>query len=259
MVTKYTAHIAPIFAACVDACDNGVAMRNEDGTALSLSVVNWAVTSLEEYETMAGIDQYTLTDEVHPTIMKANLDRFFEKGNADYGAEKLTSWLAASDYETVKGLYESNETTVDTKRTGKQLKCGLLAPGSVNDAVQAYIDYMKGYLSDVYNVECITESISSTNTQSIAARTLVNQGCDFMISLQDDTDRNAAIKIADSAKVFFGIAGTCQNPTDYRGVKDLPYYVGSVGTSIEEERRAAYEMTEYYLQKMIERGPVGGN
>jgi len=51
----------------------------------------------------------------------------------------------------------------------------------------------------------------------------------------------------------YGIAGTTQNPVDYEIVKNLPYYVGSIGTSIDEERRAAKEMTEYYLQCMIHR------
>ena len=40
---------------------------------------------------------------------------------------------------------------------------------------------------------------------------------------------------------------------DYEAIKNLPYYVGSIGTSPEEERRAAKEMTEYYLQCMIKR------
>jgi len=187
LVTKYTAHVAPIFAACVDAVDNGKAMKNADGTALSLSVVNWAIKSLEEYETMSAVDQYEL-----------------------------------------------------------------------NDTVQAYMDYMMGYLADVYNVEVKTESITSSNTQSIGCKALVDSNVDFIISLQDDTDRNAAIKIADENNVFFGIAGTCQNPTDYAATKDYAHYVGSVGTSIEEERRAAKEMTEYYLQKMIERNAAQG-
>lgn len=47
-----------------------------------------------------------------------------------------------------------------------------------------------------------------------------------------------------------------KNPTDYGITKDYPYFVGSVGTSIQEERRAAKQMTNYYLEKMIERGEV---
>ena len=258
LVTKYTAHVAPIFAACVDAVDNGKAMKNADGTALSLSVVNWAVKSVEEYETMSAVDQYELNDTVHPTIMKTNLDRFFDKTSDSYGAQKLVDWLAASDYEAVKALYESNENVQDVKRTGRRLKAGLLVPSSVNDTVQAYMDYMTGYLADVYNVEVKTESITSQNTQSIGCKSLVDSNVDFIISLQDDTDRNAAIKIADDNNVFFGIAGTCQNPTDYAATKNYAHYVGSVGTSIEEERRAAKEMTEYYLQKMIERTAAQG-
>ncbi|MBO5930635.1 MAG: hypothetical protein J6Q70_00175, partial [Clostridia bacterium] len=51
----------------------------------------------------------------------------------------------------------------------------------------------------------------------------------------------------------FAIGGSCQNEIDYAQIKDLPYYVGSVGTSTAEERRSAYEMTEYYLQCLIHR------
>ena len=53
--------------------------------------------------------------------------------------------------------------------------------------------------------------------------------------------------------VYFAIGGSCQNEIDYAEIKDLPYYVGSVGTSVDEERRAAREMTEYYLQCLIHR------
>ena len=259
LVTKYTAHVAPIFAACVDAVENGEAMKNEDGTALQLSVTNWAVTSIEQYDEMAKVDQYEMNKEkgIHPTIMKNDLDPFFKKGGDQYGATKLTEWVKQSSYEQISELYHSNDNEIDFKRTGKKIKAGLLVPGSVNDTVQAYIDYMRDYLADVYNVEMLTnESISSQNTQSIACQALVDKGVEFIISLQDDTDRNRAVQIANDNKVFFGIAGTCQNPTDYRITKDLPYFVGSIGTSIEEERRAAKEMTNYYLEKMIERGEV---
>ena len=87
----------------------------------------------------------------------------------------------------------------------------------------------------------------------MVATQLCNQGADFIISLQDDTDRNKAAKICNDKGVYFAIAGSCQNDIDYKGIKDLPYYVGSIGTSIQEERRAAKEMTEYYLQCMIHR------
>ena len=98
LVSKYTAHVAPIFAACVDAVDKGAAMKNADGTALSLSVTNWAVTSLDQYDEMAAVDRYEWKPEegVHPTIMKRNLDGFFTKGDANYGAENLTEWVKKS-------------------------------------------------------------------------------------------------------------------------------------------------------------------
>ena len=71
--------------------------------------------------------------------------------------------------------------------------------------------------------------------------------------MQDDTERNRAAEICNENKLFFSIGGSCQNLIDYDAIKNLPYYVGSIGTSPEEERRAAKEMTEYYLQCMIKR------
>ena len=180
LVSKYTAHVAPIFAACVDAVDKGAAMKNADGTALSLSVTNWAVTSLDQYDEMAAVDRYEWKPEegVHPTIMKRNLDGFFTKGDANYGAENLTEWVKKSSFEDIKALYESNDGMTDTKRTGRKIKAGLLVPGSVNDTVQAYIDYMRDYLADIYNVEMLTnEAISSTNTQSIASQDRQTPDC----------------------------------------------------------------------------------
>ena len=38
-------------------------------------------------------------------------------------------------------------------------------------------------------------SVTSVQTQSMVAKQLCNQGADFVISLQDDTERNAAAKI----------------------------------------------------------------
>ena len=82
---------------------------------------------------------------------------------------------------------------------------------------------------------------------------MCNKGADLIISLQDDTNRNAAIAEANTRGVYFANAGTCQNDADYAATKDYKYFVGSIGSSIEHEREATREMTEYYLQKMIDR------
>lgn len=249
---KYAAHILPIIKACVDAVDNGSAMRNADGTALSLSIENWAIQTLAEYEKMEKVDSI---DKEHPTLRNVNIDQFFDKSNPNYGAENLSKWVSDSSKENITALYELNGTNEasDTVRQGRRLKCGILAPSSVNDQVQKYIDYINGYCSYIYNLEIVTYPVTSSNTQDIGATALCSQKCDFIISLQDDTNRNKSIQNANKAGVYYGIAGTTQNPIDYELVKNLPYYVGSIGTSIDEERRAAREMTEYYLQCMIHR------
>ena len=252
LCAKYTAHILPIVKACVDAVDNNGAMRNADGTALSLSIENWAIQTIDEYNELEIVDS---VDKNHPTLRNVNIEQFFDKSSSSYGAANLTEWVSQLSKENIKSLYVSNGTNSDSDvvRTGRKLKCGIIVPSSVNDQVQKYIDYIIGYCAYIYNLEIKTSSVTSSNTQDMCATTLCNQNCDFIISLQDDTNRNKSIQNANKAGVYYGIAGTTQNPIDYALVKDLPYYVGSIGTSIDEERRAAREMTEYYLQCMIHR------
>lgn len=255
LVAKYTAHVAPIFAAAVNAVETGSPMRNEDGSALHLSISTWAIQTLTEYDEMSAVDSI---DPDHPTVRKINIDEFFDPTSPNYGPEKLAEWVAASTKENIKALYELNGTNAaeDTAsfRQGEKIQCGIIAPSSVNDQVGKYIEYIQNYLAEAYNVTVLPlGSVTSVNTQSMVATQLCNQGADFIISLQDDTDRNNAAKICNDRGVYFAIGGSCQNEIDYAQIKDLPYYVGSVGTSTAEERRSAYEMTEYYLQCLIHR------
>ena len=255
LVAKYSAHILPIFAAAVDAVETGEPMRNSDGTALQLEISTWAIQTLSQYDEMSAVDSI---DKEHPTVRKINIDKFFDKNSPEYGYENLAAWVKDSTKENIKALYELNGTNQAEDeasfRTGKEIKCGIIAPSSVNDQVGKYITYIQEYLATAYNVTVLpVGSVTSVNTQSIVAKQLCNQGADFIISLQDDTERNAAAKICNEAGVYFAIGGSCQNPIDYAEIKDLHYYVGSVGTSIQEEHDSAYAMTEYYLQCLIKR------
>lgn len=249
LAAKFSTHVAPIFAAGVHAV-RGNSLRYNDGSALRLRVGYFDITSLEQYDEIQKIDNYT----DNPTIKKADVEPFFTKGNASYGADLLTEWCIKSSVEDYKAIYDNNRDVVDKVSTDAKIKVGLVVPGSINDTVQAYVDYFSGYLAKVYNVEMlVNESVTSSNDQSKAAIALCNQGAQLIISLQDDTNRNAAIKVANERGVYFASAGSSQNDKDYAEVKDLPYFVGSCGSAIEDEREATRKMTEYYLDAMIER------
>ncbi len=255
LVAKYSAHLAPIFAAAVNAVETGEVMRNADGSALHLSISTWAIQTLDEYDEMSAVDSI---DPDHPTVRKINIDKYFDTTSPDYGPEKLAEWVSSSTKENIKELYALNGTNAAedkaSYRQGQEIKCGIIAPSSINDQVGKYIEYIQNYLAEAYNVTILPlGSVTSVNTQSMVAKQLCNQGADFIISLQDDTDRNNAAKICNDLGVYFAIGGSCQNEIDYEEIKNLPYYIGSIGTSTAEERRAAYEMTEYYLQCLIHR------
>ena len=255
VVAKYSAHVAPIFAAAVNAVETGEVMRNADGTALHLSISTWAIQTLTQYDEMEAVDSI---DPNHPTVRKINIDKFFDKSSPDYGAEKLAEWVSQSTKENIKELYTLNGTNAAedqaSYRKGEPIKCGIIGPSSVNDQVGKYIEYIENYLATAYNVTILPYgAVTSINTQSMIAKQLCNQGADFIISLQDDTDRNDAAIICNNNGVYFAIGGSCQNEVDYEKIKNLPYYVGSVGTSTAEERRSAREMTEYYIQCLLHR------
>lgn len=255
LCAKYSAHVLPIFAACVDAVEKGSAMKNSDGTALKLSISNWNIQTLDEYNELEMVDSVS---EEHPTVRKINIDKFFDTTSSYYGAANLTNWVADSSKETMKALYEENglnsEEDVSNYRKGEKIKFGIIAPSSVNDSVQKYIDFIKGYCATAYNCQALEiGAVTSSNTQDQVAKTLINQGAKFIISLQDDTNRNLAANVCEDNGVYFAIGGSCQNPVDYEIIKNNKYYVGSAGTSIDDEREAAYEMTNYYLNCMIHR------
>ena len=249
LATKYSCHVAPIFAAGVDAARNGKnSMRAKNGKPLRFNVKHWDIKSLEEYDECKSFD--SIGD--NPTIKKTDLDPFFEQGNPLNSAAALEEWCSQSSIENIKSIYEKNRDVVDVKDSGERIKVGLLVPGSVNEVVQAYIDYMEGYLADVYNVEMLPKQmITSTNTQQIGCKNLINAGAKFIVSLQDDTNRNSAIELANERGVYFANAGTAQNNADFAVTEKYEYFVGSVGSTIEEERRVTREMTDYYLNEMI--------
>ena len=99
----------------------------------------------------------------------------------------------------------------------------------------------------------VKEEITSKDDQVKACIAMIDKGAQLIISLQDDTNRNAAIAEANKNGVYFANAGTCQNNSDYALTKDYEYFVGSLGSSIDEERRATRDMTEYYIQKILDR------
>lgn len=250
--SKYAAHVLPIVAAGVDAVVNGAAMKNDDGTALAIPVENWPIQTLAEYNKMDAVDSI---DPAAPALRYCNIKQFFEKGTSDYGAAKLSEWTAAQTKESVTVLQQENATNAesDTPRTGDKIKVGLLKPSAVNDQVKKYVDYVKGYCAQVFNYEVVEQSVSGTNDQVKATDALIASKVNLIISFQDDTNRVKSIKNANKAKIFFAVGGAALTDSDYNDVKKLPYYVGSVGTPVEADRKATREMTEYYLGCMIAR------
>lgn len=250
--TKYSASVAPIVAAVYYAVTSGERMEGDDGMPLHLTQEYWAVTSYEEY---CEMEAYDIITGDQPTIMKADMDGLL----GDYDAFASFVSQSTSTYEGVKALVEKHqsENTTDTVATTDEFKIGLLVPNSINDSVQAYLDFIEGYLAEVYNYTTTRYYVSGSVNQEQAADQACNAGCDAIISLQDDTSRQAACEMANSRGVWFAVAGACVYGTDeWDGMAACDYYVGSVGTSLDDEYQAGYDMVQYYIDIINERGAL---
>ncbi len=266
VAAKYSASVAPTVALLYNAIITGKRLENEKGEAPNLSQDYWHITSYEQYMEASKYDNVG-NGEGNPTIMKADMDEALPYGNPNATYADFVAFVnKTATYEGVQGLYNGNRNVNDTVSTQRRVKIGLLVPSSINESVQAYIDYMEQYAAEVYNIEFVRYPVSGTISQVQACNQACDAGCEGVISLQDDTDRVAAIKTANSRGVFFAVAGTCvgdvtyedtqgnQFASEYSQTKDLPFYVGAVGCSLESDYRAAYTMTAYYLQMICDRG-----
>ena len=252
MASKYTSGLAPIVAALYHSVTTGERMLGSDGKALHCSQDFWTIDSYEKYCEMETYDIYTGDA---PTIMKADMDALL--GNsAEFEAFVKNS---TSTFDGVKALVEKHETekTKDTVATTNEFKVGLIVPNSINDSVQLYIDFIENYLAKVYNFKTQRYAVTGTTSQDAAVRQAIAGGCAGLISMQDDTNRAAACKVADASGVWFSVIGTCVYGTDeWEEMAACSHYVGSIGTSLESEHKAGYDMAKKYIDITNERGAL---
>lgn len=253
MASKYSASLAPIVAALYYSVTSGNKMVDSNGEPLHLNQSFWTITSYEEY---CEMEQYDIITGDTPSIMKADMDALL--GDYDAFSEFVTTYT--STFEGVKSLVEKHEAenTTDTVATTASFKIGLLVPNSINDSVQAYLDFIEGYLARIYNFTTQRFSVNGTTVnQQTAAEQACNAGCSAIISLQDDTDRYAACNYASQHNVWFGVAGACVYGTsEWEQMAACEYYVGSVGTSLDDEYQAGYDMVKRYIDIINERGAL---
>ncbi len=273
LASKYSASVAPVVALVYNAVVTGKRIETPQGKAVNLSQDYWQITSYDEYKEASVYDNYG-GGEDNPTIMKADMDYALPATNPSATYDDFVEMVKkTATYEGVKELYEGNRNKTDTIATTQKIKVALIVPGSINDSVQSYIDYMKKYAAKVYNMSFENYSVTGSTTQKAATENACNAGVDAIISLQDDTDRVASIQYANSKGVFFATAGctmgeieyeteessgTVTHDSEYSQVEDLPYYAGAVGASLDADSAAAYQMTAYYLQMICDRSGQGG-
>ena len=138
---------------------------------------------------------------------------------------------------------KKTESSVPTKKIGVQIY------DATDSEVVAFKRYYKDYIEDNYNVEFIfSETIDTAEAERTSAENFINQGVEAIISFSDQ-DRMGIIKMAGDAGIYYAIGAGTLNDEQFDAVKDLEYYLGSIGPSLAEEEEIGYAMAKYYIEE----------
>ncbi|MDR2654739.1 MAG: hypothetical protein LBC56_01505 [Oscillospiraceae bacterium] len=108
-------------------------------------------------------------------------------------------------------------------------------------------NYLQNYVAPQLNIDF--KFIPAPGTDADAAVKGVEElklaGCQGILGI---VDTPAAIEKANELEMWYVRSGGLSTPTDYELVKELPYYLGTMGPSLEDEYDAGYSATKYFIE-----------
>lgn len=127
------------------------------------------------------------------------------------------------------------------------VKIGVLVYDSTDSEVVAFKNYYTEYIQESFPVEFVYSDTINTAEEEVAAiENMITTNVKGIISFSDQ-DRVASIKLAEEAQVYYAVGAGTLTDEQYEQVKDNPYYVGSIGPSLEKEKQVGYDMAQHYI------------
>lgn len=127
------------------------------------------------------------------------------------------------------------------------VKIGVLVYDSTDSEVIAFKKYYQDYIAKNYPVEFVYSDTISTAEEEVAAiENMINTKAKGIISFSDQ-DRTASVKMCEEAQIYYAVGAGTLTEEQYEELKGNPYYVGSVGPSLETEEKVGYDMAKHYI------------
>ncbi|MDR1354948.1 MAG: hypothetical protein LBJ43_01555 [Propionibacteriaceae bacterium] len=140
----------------------------------------------------------------------------------------------------------SDDSDAPDQQTDKHYVIGVIP---FNDTAAEQLDwnnYLTEYVAKNYNIEF---KFATAPGDAESAVTVVEElklaGAEAILGI---VDYPAAIQKANELEMWYIRAGGLSTLSDYEQIKDLPYYLGTMGPSLDEEYQAGYDMIESYVK-----------
>ena len=144
------------------------------------------------------------------------------------------------------------DTQSDTTNQDGKMTIGV-SVYNLNDAeVRAFRNYFENYVGMAFDVEFLYSSSISTAEEEISfINELHERNVKGIISFLS-SDLEEVLPVCEEYGMYYVRGSGTISDEMYEKVKDNPYFLGTIGTSVETEMDAAANMAEYFLNKLQE-------
>ena len=127
---------------------------------------------------------------------------------------------------------------------------------NLNDAeVREFRNYFENYVGMAFEVEFLYSSSISTAEEEISfINELHERNVKGIISFLS-SDLEEVLPVCEEYGMYYVRGSGTISDEMYEKVKDNPYFLGTIGTSVETEKDAAANMAEYFAPPMVRKSP----
>lgn len=134
---------------------------------------------------------------------------------------------------------------------GKDYKIGILREDDSSGEAAAWEEYLSGVGRDM-GITFDFTTTSSSEAEVSAINTYASKGYDAILLFSDD-DIIASVNAAAAKKMYVALPTGHPTEEQYKQIKDIPYYLGSVAPLPETEFDAGYDMAKYFVEEKGQR------
>lgn len=158
----------------------------------------------------------------------------------------LTALCISTICTAIPGAQVFAETAVDSSNLGMH-KIGVVVYNIADEQVVAFRDYLENYIELCFpDVDFIySNSVNSAEQEMEFIQNVCDAGAEGILSF-NSYDLAAEVELCAANQVYYMRASSGVSDEDYAKVAENPYYLGSIGPSVDMEYQTGYEMGQYF-------------